>query len=115
MRAVVQVPDAAPPVPSINGSFVKLMSAVQHIMKDVLLTGCIAIQVGIITTNMKSVPRRILVKVIVIFIPVFVLIQAVLWEENIKSAVNQTAAAVNAKVSKTLAPVLPAVSNTPST
>jgi len=32
--------------------------------------------------------------VIVFFIPVFVLIQAVLWEENIKSAVNQTAAAV---------------------
>jgi len=53
--------------------------------------------------------------VIVIFIPVFVLIQAVLWEENIKSAVNQTAAAVPVQVVQTPGPALPAVSNTPST
>ena len=46
---------------------------------------------------------------IVIFIPVFVLIQAVLWEENIKSAVNQTAAAVPVQVVKILVPVLLAV------
>ena len=111
MRAAAQVPDAAPPVPSINGSFVKLMSAVQLLNKHVefIVRNWIAIQVGNITTNMKNVQRRILVKVIVFFIPVFVLIQAVLWGTNIKSAVNQTAAAVNAKVLQIPAPVLQVV------
>ena len=63
----------------------------------------------------KNVPRRILVKVIVIFIPVFVLIQAVLWEENIKSAVNQMVALVLVRGVITAVPVPPAVSNTSST
>ena len=92
VRAVVQVLDAAPPVPSISGSFVKLLSAVLHRKRNVITMS--AIQIIVLCTLMKNVPLRILVKVIVFFIPVFVLIQAVPWEENIKSAVNQTAAAV---------------------
>jgi len=97
VRAAAQVPDAVLTEPSISGSFVKLIIAVLG-MNLVMIADVgevsIVTKVGIITTLMKNVPRRILVKVIVFFIPVFVLIQAVLWEENIKSAVNQTAAAV---------------------
>ena len=97
MRETAQVPDAVLTEPSISGSFVKLIIAVLG-MNLVMIADVgevsIVTKVGIITTLMKNVQRRIRVKVIVIFIPVFVLIQAVLWEENIKSAVNQTAAAV---------------------
>ena len=111
VRAVVQVPDAAPPVPSINGNFVRLMIVVLPLKNNVIcpLMVLIAIQIGNITTNMKNVLRRILVKVIVFFIPVFVLIQAVLWEENIKSAVDQMVAPVPVRVVITVVPALLAV------
>ena len=94
-----------------------LMHVAIGLLLQVVLTVGVGSVIAIldIDINMKNVLRRILVKVIVIFIPVFVLIQAVLWEENIKSAVNQTAAAVNAKVVKILVPALLAVSNTSAT
>jgi len=54
--------------------------------------------VGFMHIRIQNVQRRILARVIVIFIPVFVLIRAVLWEGDIKSAVNLTVVVVNAKV-----------------
>ena len=94
-----------------------LMRVVMVRLAVVVLTFGVPLIIAIldIDINMKNVPLRILVKVIVFFIPVFVLIQAVLWEENIKSAVNQTAAAVPVQVVQTPGPALPAVSNTSST
>ena len=73
---------------------IAMLSAAMILIAQVATGWIIVIAVLNIPIKEKNVQRRILVKVIVFFIPVFVLIQAVLWEENIKSAVNQTAAAV---------------------